>query len=177
MDDRRHTKRSAAGQANPAVGRPSVQSVNKPQECERLLRVIAGRMETILLPANFRFQIGASGHSSTGPYATGSFSHSEMKIDLAYRWFGFGCVNYEVDSGSISHDDMMRSLGFGETYMLHYSPEDMISYGRNGEDAIDSLIHDLKEHFIPLFRQNRPFVLKCHKASFQNRTIETTRGG
>ena len=146
--------------------------MNKPRECERLLLEIAGRLEKVLRPNSFRFQIDSSGHSSAGPYSMGFFSDREIRIGLVYRWFGFGCVTYEINHECITHDDMMQSLGFDDNYILHYSAPDMISMGKNGEDAVESLIHDLEEHFIPRWKQDRSFVLQRHNAAFRNRLSE-----
>jgi hypothetical protein len=116
-----------------------------PKECERQLVEYSQKLDPVLNPLGFAFEISMSGVSSPGPFATGFYVNGDKKIGLIYRsGFGFGSVIYEYHQTSVSHDGLMSYLGKTDVSKLSFDSDKFMSYSKNGGNALDALIYDIQ---------------------------------
>jgi hypothetical protein len=115
----------------------------RPDEDE-LLRDAASRLTPVLAPLGFRFEMDQAGSSSGGPFASGFFENTTVKIGLIYRRGRFGAVVYEDANSNMSHDDIMRLTGNAERQRLRYEEASMCSIDARGADEIEALTADLQ---------------------------------
>jgi hypothetical protein len=114
-------------------------------ECANALNEAVARLNPLLQPLGFNYVVEASGEGHM-PFASGFFIGSTVKIGLVFRKHGtLGCVIYENEHSSMSHDDLMRYLGVRDRQRLMYKDSSMASKDRRGGDPVDALLHDLEE--------------------------------
>jgi hypothetical protein len=63
----------------------------------------------VLGPAGFRFKEGASGPSSGGDYASGTWILGDRGIEIHFR-HSLGLVQYWIGDTALDHNDLMRAL-------------------------------------------------------------------
>jgi hypothetical protein len=129
-----------------------------------LLRQAVSRIDDVLVPWGFQFHLGEDGFSSPGGFANGFYGRGPTRIRLIYRaMLGLGCIQYEQETddelGSLrqrttygmGHPGYMRRIGHGDDCCLI---EDRISpVARDGGDAVDAFIHDLRAFAAPTLHE------------------------
>jgi hypothetical protein len=136
---------TAADVALAALQPPEYSECMSVSECSDALNQAADRLKPLLQPLGFNYLADASGEGHM-PFASGFFAGTVVKIGLVFRKRGtLGCVIYENDHSSMSHDDLLRFLGVQDRQRLVYNDSSMASQARDGGDPIDALMHDLEE--------------------------------
>lgn len=133
------------------------------------LQEAVARIDEVLVPWGFQFQVANIGHSSPGGYANGFYARGSTRIGLIYRAsLGLGCVVYEQDESvedrysckritySIEHLSYMRHLGYGDDCWLIASRDGLSSVSRMGGDPVLAFIHDLQQFAAPTLHQECP---------------------
>jgi hypothetical protein len=72
----------------------------------------AGRkvLDPLLTSAGFRFESGADGQGSGGPFARSAYVKADLHLHFSYRR-AVGDVHYVVGGETIEHTTLMRMLG------------------------------------------------------------------
>jgi hypothetical protein len=109
------------------------------------LQDIVLRLNPVLNPYGFVFELEGSGFSSLGPFASGFYKRPPLQIGLIYR-SAIGSVNYSWEEFKMSHTDYMAYLGRADDCRLIYNKDWFESLARDGGDPVTALIYDL-EHF------------------------------
>jgi hypothetical protein len=93
-------------------------------------------LEPVLTPHGFEWVSGASGHSSGGDFASGSFVRGDRRLELHFR-HSLGLVTYSVGQRTLDHAAYMRAVlgGSGANQYPGFSSEPI--------DAFHHLAHDL----------------------------------
>lgn len=79
---------------------------------EALLHQGVAVLDPVLGPAGFAFVMGDAGIGSGGPYASGSFTRGDTRLELHFRR-SLGPVIYHFGDSCIGHGDLMKVLGCG----------------------------------------------------------------
>ncbi len=117
------------------------------EESKQQLIEITQRLNPVLNPLGYVFQMAGSGVSSGGPFAAGFYLNGERQIGLIYRaTSGLGSVNYKYDQFTISHDGLMQYLGKLNFSKLKYDPKKWSSYGDNGGNVVDAFLYDIQNY-------------------------------
>ena len=116
-----------------------------PKECEQRLMEFVQKLNPILNPIGFVFEISGSGVASGGPFAAGYYANGEKKVGLIYRAIaGLGAVIYEYRQTGISHSDLMHYLGKVEISKLGYDKNKFSSFSKDDESIFDALVYDIQ---------------------------------
>jgi hypothetical protein len=81
---------------------------------EQMLQEGVRILESVLVPAGFRFSAGPSGVGSGGRFASGVFVKGSRQLEVHFR-HTLGLVTYQLGSASISHEDFMRAAQAGRS--------------------------------------------------------------
>ncbi len=104
---------------------------------QNILREGAAILEPLLLEYGFAFVEGASGKSSGGHYARGSFVRGDRLLELHFRR-SLGLVRYHVGDASVAHDEYVRLVTGGRGEYPGYSSDPL--------DGFRHLLTDLERH-------------------------------
>jgi hypothetical protein len=115
------------------------------QESLEGLQNIVLKLDPVLNPYGFVFELESNGFSSLGFFASGYYKRLPIQIGLIYRHC-LGSVNYEWDEFNMSHTDYMEYLGHAHDCKLIYNEGGFESVARDGGSPTIALIYDL-EHF------------------------------
>jgi hypothetical protein len=114
--------------------------LKSPTEC---LHEGSAILHPILRSYGFEFQLGPSGPSSGGPFASGAYVFADRKLELHFR-HSLGLVTYHYGDLSLDHSSYMRSVlgSSGGNHYPGFSLEHLASF--------EDLRFDL-EHFASAF--------------------------
>jgi len=132
------------------------------------LQNIVLRLDPILNPYGFVFELEGKGFSSLGLFASGFYRRGPLKIGLVYRSC-FGSVNYSWDKFNMSHSDYMEHLGYIDNCKLIYDEDSFESIARDGGDAITTLIYDLEQFAKPMLEGNTDEFVRITKTVHETR--------
>lgn len=135
------------------------------------LQDIARKLNPVLNPYGFVFELHSSGFSSLGLFASGFFQRLPIQIGLIYRHC-LGSVSYQWDKFDISHTDYMEYLGHADDSMLIYDAKGFESIGRDGEDPVHALIYDLEHFAKPMLEGNTDEFVRAAKTAYEKRLRE-----
>ncbi len=113
------------------------------------LQDIALKLNPVLNPYGFVFELQSSGFSSLGLFASGFFKRLPIQIGLIYRHC-LGSVIYRWDKFEMSHTAYMEYLGHSDDSKLVYDERGFESIARDGEDPVQALIYDLYHFAKPM---------------------------
>jgi hypothetical protein len=103
------------------------------------------KLDPVLNPLGFVFDISEGGVSSAGSFAAGFYRNGNKKIGLIYRSAaGLGAVVYEYHPWSVVHSDLMRYLGKQDVSKLKYNTNRFASYSKGGGNIFDALVYDIQ---------------------------------
>jgi hypothetical protein len=120
-----------------------VRSQMNPEDCKQALLAGIEKIDPILNPLGYAFEISGFGVSSGGPFASGFYSKGEKIIGLIYRAGpGLGAVGYEYRQLGILHNDLMLYLNKSVESKLRYSVRKFASVSREGGDPFEALAYD-----------------------------------
>jgi hypothetical protein len=126
-----------------------------PEECQKLLLTGIEKINPILNPLRFAFEISGSGVSSGGPFASGFYSNGEKVIGLIYRsGSGLGAVIYQYRQLNIIHDDLMNYLEKSDVSKLKFSGRRFASVSKDGGDPFDALASDIQNFALEFLDSN-----------------------
>jgi hypothetical protein len=115
----------------------------KEDQCKQRLLEGTQKLDPVLNPLGFVFEISESGVSSAGSFAAGFYKNGDKKIGLIYRSIaGLGAVIYEYGRMSVTHSDLMGYLGKQDASKLKYNTNRFSSYSKGGENIFDALVYD-----------------------------------
>jgi hypothetical protein len=137
-----------------------------PEECTKELATLVEAINPVLSAVGFTFESDCSGVSSGGSFSSGFYAISTLKIGLIYRSGGLGCVIYEVNGRSASHDDVMQLLCNKDDSRLTFDSDKMVSIDKRGSDTVAALLFDLEKFVIPKIRESRDDFLGIVHAAF-----------
>jgi F0F1-type ATP synthase assembly protein I len=116
-----------------------------PDECKQYLIEGNQRLDPILSPLGYVFEISENGISSGGPFAAGFYKNGNKKIGLIYRSIsGLGSVVYEDDQNGASHRDLMGYLVKDDASKLKLDPQGFSAYSSDGGDVFAALADDIQ---------------------------------
>ena len=146
------------------------------------LRKAVARIDQVLVPWGFRFDLGENDLSSPGGYACGFYRRGSTRIGLICRAnYGLGCVEYEyetiTDDGfvresvryGLDHTGYMQRVGHDRDCLL--IEEELSAIARDGGDPVDALIHDLSEYAAPTLRQECPEFLAIIRSGYRRTKV------
>lgn len=119
------------------------------------LTTCVNRVDPLLRPWGFVFEVHETRHSHCGPFASGHYVRGFTRIGLSCRdtidniYYEHSFVtenrwSREIERFDISHDGLMRGLGHSDDCRLIRSqnlPDAIVA--RGGGDRVDALLHDL----------------------------------
>ena len=122
------------------------------------------QLDAILNPLGFVWHSDGVSLSHNGPFAHGHYVESDTRIGLSCR-DGIDNIIYmhsfitkhhcstETEKYCVSHSGLMRYLGDVDTCHL-VTGDDIpnVVVARDGGNALDALLYDLTNSFVPLFR-------------------------
>jgi hypothetical protein len=111
-------------------------SISRPIE---ILRAGAVVLNPVLQPHGFMFRDGASGTSSGGSFASGTFERGNRAIEFHFR-YGLGLVTYRIGASTIDHENYLRFAG-------HWAAHEYPSFGASPDESFSALAHDLSAFF------------------------------
>jgi hypothetical protein len=127
----------------------------KEDKCKQHLIEGTQRLDPVLNPLGFVFEISESGASSAGPFAAGFYKNGDKKIGLIYRSIaGLGAVIYEYRQLGVSHSNLMYYLGKREVSKLKYDASRFLSYPKGGGNVFDALVYDIRNFGIEFLTYN-----------------------
>lgn len=98
-----------------------------------------------MLASGFTFAPKEAGAASGGPFARGSYTKGDRRLELHYRW-GLGIVRYHIGEHALDHDVYMRLLGvYPQSQWVRVKMDKTL-------DGFHRLLFDL-EHFCHDFLQ------------------------
>ena len=117
----------------------------KEDKCKQRLIEGTQKLDPVLNPLGFVFEISESGVSSAGSFAAGFYKNGDKKIGLIYRSIaGLGAVIYEYRQSNISHSNLMHYLGKRDVSKLKYDTNKFLSYSKGGGNVFDALVYDIQ---------------------------------
>ena len=107
------------------------------------------RIDSVLVPWGFQFELMEDGYSSPGRFANGYYRRGPTRIRLIYRAsHGLGCVSYEYETMTdlgpflyeqivygISHENFMQRIGHADD--CHLLKKGNNSAARDGGDSVE----------------------------------------
>ncbi len=148
------------------------------------LRHAVTRIDDVLVPWGFQFQVRESGFSSAGGYANGFYSRGSIRILLIYRkGWGLGSVLYEqeevVTAGylrekivyDLDHQEYMKRIGHSDDCHLILPEESISSQARDGGDPVEALIRDFRENAAPTLREENQEFAKIMRSGRKRRQV------
>jgi hypothetical protein len=147
-----------------------------------LLKAVA-RIDKVLVPWGFRFDVTEHGYSSPGGFARGRYCRGPTRIRLIYRANqGFGGVIYEqeiiTDHGlflreqivyTVGHPSLMLRIGHADDCCM--IEKGISSAARDGGDAVGALVHDLRQYAAPMLRTECPEFQDLIFSSYSRREV------
>ena len=117
----------------------------KEDKCKQRLLDGTQKLDPVLNPLGFVFEISDSGKSSAGSFAAGFYKNGDKKIGLIYRSIaGLGAVIYEYGRVNVSHSQLMLYLGKQDASKLRYNTRRFSSYSKGGGNVFDALGYDIR---------------------------------
>ena len=117
----------------------------KQDECKRRLLEGTQKLDPVLNPLGFVFEISGSGVASAGPFAAGFYKNGDKKIGFIYRSIaGLGAVIYEYGQAGVAHSDLMSYLGKHDASKLKYDTNRFSSYPKGGGNVFEALAYDIQ---------------------------------
>ncbi len=93
-------------------------------------------LDQIMIPHGFKFVLGSTGKSSSGPFASGYYIKENRRLNLSVR-FSLGCVTCQVDGKELDHSEYMQAVGIKGEYP---------SFSEKVNDAFKHLATDIQNH-------------------------------
>jgi len=117
----------------------------KEDQCKQRLIEGTQKLDPVLNPLGFVFEISEGGVSSAGSFAAGFYKNGNKKTGVIYRSVaGLGAVVYEYHPWSVVHSDLMRYLGKQDVSKLNYNTNRFASYPKGGGNVFDALVYDIQ---------------------------------
>lgn len=114
-----------------------------------ILESIVEFSRPVLLKNGFTYIPGQSSSSSGGAFANGFFKSDKIEIGLIVRGNNLGAVNYSVEKGNISHDDMFIITNKEEEKRLWYDEDQNKSYTLENESLQEAFLLDIEKVILP----------------------------
>ena len=126
-----------------------------PDECKQVLLTGTEKINPMLNPLGYLFEISEAGISSAGPFASGFYSKGDKAIGLIYRArIGLGAVIYQYRQSYILHSDLMQYLGKYDVSKLKYSDRKFASFSKEEKDPFEALAYDIQNFAIGFLNNN-----------------------
>lgn len=147
---------------------PKKTEENPANESLRSLQDIALKLNPVLNPYGFLFELQSNGFSSLGFFASGFYKRPPIQIGLIYRHC-LGSVNYQWDEFDMSHTDYMGYLGHADDSKLVYDEGGFESIARDGGDPVAALIYDLEHFAKPMLEGDTDEFIHAAKTACETR--------
>jgi hypothetical protein len=126
------------------------------EEAKQFLLTGIQKIDPILNPVGFVFELSKTGKTHGGDFATGYYQKGNKIIQLIYRTnTGLGCViyGYRQYTGfyiqlDVSHTALIKQIGRYNDSKLRYSDSKFASFSRDGVDPFEALSYDIQNFML-----------------------------
>ena len=140
------------------------------QRCKNALIAGTKKLDPVLNPIGFFFELEYVDQTHTGSYANGYYRKDGMSIGLIYRQgAGLGHVIYANEHKNISHNEFMARIGNLEQSKLDYQANCSRSFGKDGSDPFDALAYDIENFALNILSGKKSGFDKVLKAKTKKR--------
>jgi hypothetical protein len=105
---------------------------------QELLREGAAILSRVLELHGFVLELGRTGNSSGGPYASAAYTRGNRRLEFHFR-HSLGLVQYHIGNDSLEHETYMRLMKVGESCLY---PD----FSKDPLDSFRSLAADIQTY-------------------------------
>ncbi|MGO8690529.1 MAG: hypothetical protein ACLQLG_12980 [Thermoguttaceae bacterium] len=157
--------------------------MNAVEICLAAMRETVARLDELLVPWGFAFDLAENGDASPGAFASGFYRRGPTRLGLVYRrTLGLGVVLYERETVTqngclrehevfgMDHLAYMRELGHGDDCKLVV--DGICSLARNGGDPVAALLDDLREYAASTLQKDCPEFAEIMRTGYRRYSVE-----